>query len=111
MTKRAIVVLFASAAPLLATGHPLEDATRIAAELCQRVNALSIDQCGTTMDGRTLAHSAARMAVKRLFDLRSAFVKECEGDAQPQRCIDQGDLLILEGMWEAQQHPLIRLPD
>ena len=79
---------------ILAAGHvciasaadPFEDATYEAMRLCGRVGELSIDDCSRST-GRSPEHSAARKAVIRMSNARTAIINNClSADRYPSDC-------------------------
>ena len=66
--------------------EPLEDATYEAIKLCGRIGQQSIDDCSRSV-GRSPEHSAARKAVIRMFNARTAFMNNCfSTDRYPADC-------------------------
>lgn len=69
-----------------AKAEPLEDTTYEAMKLCGVIGALSIDECSRSV-GRSPEHSAARKAVIRMFNARTAFMDNCiSTDRYPSDC-------------------------
>lgn len=94
----ATFVLALVAAPF-ANGHPLEDAAERATALCMRFDDVeSVEQCGTGMGGGSPERTAARMAVKRVFMERTAFMRECQAKQPFEACAYQAEWLIGSGM-------------
>lgn len=93
LTVLALAMSSASAAPL-----DLEAAAFEAVALCQPLGATSLENCGTEMLGNTPGHSAARKAIIRLIDGRTAFVRACRnGD----RCAEEADWRVSKGISRA----------
>lgn len=66
--------------------EPFEDAVYEAMKLCGVVGQLSIDDCSRST-GKSPEHSAARKAVIRMFNARTAFVNNCfSTDRYPSDC-------------------------
>jgi hypothetical protein len=102
-------VTFAALAALsmAAVAHPLEEAAREAVQLCQRVDATSLEHCGTEMAGRSPEHTAARRSVGKVFAARNAFMRFCQ-DEPRRSCSEQADWHIGAGMARALNAPILQ---
>lgn len=77
--------------------HPIEDAAQVALEMCKRIDPeQSLEECGASMPGKSTERTAARMAVKRLIELRNDFVKSCTDSEYI--CLHRADWYMGSGM-------------
>lgn len=91
-----------------ARAHPLQDAAERATALCMRFDDVeSVEQCGTGMQGKSPERTEARMAVKRIFMERIAFMSDCQLKQPFMACADQAEWLIGSGMSRVLVGPVI----
>lgn len=90
VTTAAILLLAGAAA-----AHPLEDAVVDAYRLCQKFDVESLEACGF-MGGRSPEHTAARTAMRRVYDSRAAFMRKCQDSLE--RCSEQAEWYIGSGI-------------
>lgn len=77
--------------------HPLSIAARDAASACFKVDAPTIEDCGTTIPGNTEEHKAARKAVRKAFEARDAFMSECQAGDTLAHCTADAEMHIMRG--------------
>lgn len=82
-----------------ASSHPLEDAAERATALCfQFEDVESLEYCGTEMTGRSPERAAARIAMRRLFEARTVFMRECQATKPLGFCTDLAEWYMGSGI-------------
>jgi hypothetical protein len=75
--------------------HPLEDAVEQAYRLCERFEVESLEAC-SVMGGRSPEHTAARMAMRRVYEERNAFIFQCKDGGE--QCAHMAEWYIGSGL-------------
>lgn len=89
----------------VASADSLREAARDATRLCAELDAGSLENCGTEMGGRSAAHSAARMAVMRMMNLRNQFMRGCQFSIAYRDCTFEADIQMEAGLGDALNAP------
>ena len=105
MKRRAVTIcamLAASTFPAIAqTAQQLEETSREAFRLCVEVApTLWLDECGN-MAGSTAAHSAARRALIRMHNQRTAYMNACQVAEGLVNCQQQAQWHMVKGFTRA----------
>lgn len=97
MNLRPALLLVLALAGTAGAAEPLEDAAYEAMVACGVVGALTLEQCGDNVN-RSAAHSAARKAMIRMFNARTAFMRTCQAtDRYPADCPSMAEYQMLGG--------------
>ena len=84
-------ILVAGHVGLASAADSFEDDTFEALKLCGAIGQLSVDDCSRSI-GKSAEHSAARKALVRMFDARTAFMNNCwSTDRYPSDCSYMAD--------------------
>lgn len=81
-----------------ASSQSLREASHAAGVACWKVAGdIDFDACGM-VSGRSPEHTAARMAVRALYEIRSKFVQDCQATRNLIVCQEQAELDMAFGL-------------